>query len=82
MNFCRWPKKIGFLYLPLPQVVQTNAEQDNVGELLEDDEIKESKSDKENTSKLYVCNICGNSFMYEEGLIDHDSQQSQQLHNL
>ena len=51
----------------------TKAEQGNVGESLEDDESKGTKVDKENISKLYICNICGNSFMYEEGLFDHVS---------
>ena len=54
-------------------MAQTKAEQDNVGESLEDDEIKETKSNKENTSKIYLCNICFNSFMYEEGIFDHVS---------
>ena len=40
-------------------MAETKAEQDNVGESLEDDEIKGTKVDKENTS-----NICGTiSFM-------------------
>ena len=54
-------------------LAQAIAEQDNVGESLGDDEFKESKANEENTSKLNVCNICGNSFMYEEGLFDHFS---------
>ena len=40
----------GFLELLL-QVAQTKADPDNIGESLEDDEIKETKPDKENTSK-------------------------------
>ena len=43
----------------------------NVGEFLKDDDIKETKGKNENTSKEFGCNICGISFMYEEGLFDH-----------
>ena len=45
---------------------QTKADQDNVVEYLEDNDIKETKAEKENTSKEYVCNICGISFVYED----------------
>ena len=58
----RWPISYRFLHLLL-QVDQAKAEQDNDGESLEDDDINETKAAKENTSKIYVCNICGNSFM-------------------
>ena len=54
-------------------MAETKAEQDNVGESLEDDEIKGTKVDKENTIKKYISNIFGNSFMYKEGLFDHVS---------
>ena len=50
-------------------MAQTKAKQGS----MEDDEIKETKANKENTSKLFGCNICGNSFIYEESLFDHDS---------
>ena len=42
-------------------MAETEAEPDKVGESLEDDEIKETKVDKDNISKLYICNICGKS---------------------
>ena len=63
------------VWIPLPSTAggSKNAEQDNVSKSLEDDEIKKTKADKENTCKLYVCNICGTYFMYEKGLFDHAS---------
>ena len=54
-------------------MAQTKAKQDNVSESLEDNEIKETKTEKEITSKKYACNICGILFMYEGGLFDHAS---------
>ena len=68
LTLCRWLLDLYVGHLLL-QVTQT--EQTNVGEPLEEDVIKETKSEKENTINVYVCNICENSFMYEEGLIDH-----------
>ena len=72
LTFYRWPNTFIFLHLIL-QVAQTKAEHDNVVESLEDDEIKTTKADKEDTTKLCVHNICGNSFMHKEGLFDHVS---------
>ena len=54
-------------------MAQTKAEQDNVVESLEDDEIKETNAEKENTSNDYVCNICKIYFVYEEGLFEYVS---------
>ena len=36
--------------------------------------MKETKDDKENTREIYVCNSCGNSFIYEEDHEGHDPQ--------
>ena len=51
---------MGHLLDLLLQVARTKAEQD----LLEKYEINETKADNEHTSKLYICNIFGNSFIY------------------
>ena len=55
----------------------TEADKDNVGDSLECDKIKEAIAEKENRSKVYFCNICEISFMYEEGLFDYVSN----IHN-
>ena len=47
----------------------------NATESMEDDVTKETKAEKEKTSKLYICNIC--DFMYEKGLFGHVSN----IHN-
>ena len=54
-------------------MAQKKSEQDNVGESFEDDDIKETKVDKENTSKLYFCNICGNSGLNKGCIFGHFS---------
>ena len=64
--------KYRFLHIIL-QVAQTKTKKDNVGESLEDDDIKETKAEKEITSKVYICNVFGISFMYEKCLFDHVS---------
>ena len=61
----------------LLQVDYTKAEQENFGECLKYDVIKKTIAEKENTSKVYVCNICENSFMYKYGIFDDISN----IHN-
>ena len=46
---------------------------DNVCHCLEGDRVKETKNEKEKTSKVEICNICGISFIYEEGIFDNVS---------
>ena len=49
-------------------MAQTKTEKDNVGESLENYEIKETKAENETTSKASVFNISGISFMDEKGV--------------
>ena len=52
------------------QLAQIKADIDNVGESLENVEIKKINPEKENKNKVYVCNICGIFFMYKECIFD------------
>ena len=47
-------------------MVQTKANQDNVGESFKHYEIKESKAESENTRKIHDLNICGILCMCED----------------
>ena len=69
-------RTLGF-FDALSQVALRKADQDNVGEFLDDDLFKKTKVENKNTGKVYVCNNCENAFMYEEGLLDHFSN----IHN-
>ena len=47
-------------------MAQRKAEEDNVDESLEHNEVKETKVESENTREVHVCNICGIFFMYAD----------------
>ena len=72
MTLCRLHIKYKCLHIIL-QLAQKKAEHDIVGKSFEDDEIKYPKAEKENTSKAYVCSICGIYSMYKEDIFDHVS---------